>query len=148
MALIKWRPLLDLDFDHFFDDMSFPTNSQQSSNLIPAVDVYEKKNKVIVEMPLVGIDPKKVDISIDNNVLTVKGKMEKKSEVEEKNYYRKEIRSGNFYRSISLPKRVADNKAVASYQNGVLKIEIPTISIKERKVKKIPIKVTSNKNKK
>ena len=78
MALVKWRPSLDLDFDHFFDDLSFPINSQKTFNLIPAIDVYEKKNKVVVEMPLVGIDPKKVDISIENNILTVKGKTEKK----------------------------------------------------------------------
>ena len=141
MTLVKWRPLLDLDLDRFFDDLSFPKSSQQTANLIPAVDIYEKKNKVVVEMPLVGVDPKKVDISIENNILTVKGKTEKKSEVEEKNYYRKEIRSGSFYRSISLPKAVADNKAIANYQDGVLKIEIPKISAKGSKIKKIPIKI-------
>ncbi|MCK4968514.1 MAG: Hsp20/alpha crystallin family protein [Candidatus Aenigmarchaeota archaeon] len=145
MALVKWRPSLDLDFDHFFDDLSFPINSQKTFNLIPAIDVYEKKNKVVVEMPLVGIDPKKVDISIENNILTVKGKTEKKSEVEEKNYYRKEIRSGNFYRSISLPKAVSDSKAIANYQDGVLKIEIPKISVKKSRIKKIPIKINEKK---
>ena len=151
MALIKWRPSLDVesefDFDRFFDDSFFPAISKRMSGLIPAVDVYEKKDRIIVETPLTGIDPKKIDISIENNVLTIRGKSEKKSEVEEKNYYRKEVRYGSFYRSISLPAPVADSKAVASYQDGILKIEIPKAVGKVSKVKKIPVKIAKAKNK-
>jgi len=66
-----------------------------------------------------------VDISIDNNVLTIKGESEKKSEVEDKNYYRKEIRRGSFYRSVPLPSQVIGDKASAEAINGILKIVVP-----------------------
>ena len=79
----------------------------------------------IVETGLVGIDPDKVNISIEHDVLTIKGESEKKSEVDDKNYYRKEIRRGSFYRSVPLPAHVIGDKASAVAEDGVLKISIP-----------------------
>lgn len=91
----------------------------------PAVDMYEDKDNIVIETQLGGIDPEKVDISIENNVLTIKGESEKKSEVEDKNYYRKEIRRGSFYRSIPLPTKVDGDAALAESGDGILKISIP-----------------------
>jgi len=105
---------------------------------MPAVDVYQDKDKVYIETQLAGIDPEKVDISIENDVLTIKGESEKKSEVEEKNYYRKEIRRGSFYRSVPLPSHVIGEKASAEAVNGILKIVVPKAP--ETKPKTIKIK--------
>ncbi len=110
---------------------------------VPAVDMYEDKDNVVVEAQLAGMDPEQVEISIDNDVLCIKGESEKKSEVDEKNYYRKEIRRGSFYRSIQLPAHVDGDKASATAEDGVLKITIPkaasakpkTIKIKKAKKK-------------
>jgi len=113
----------------------------KAREFVPPMDVYEKKGKVIVETPIAGVDPEKVAISVEDNVLTIKGKSEKKSEVEEKNYYRKEVRYGSFYRSVTLPADVIGTKAEASYKDGVLKIEIPKAP--EKKEKKLKIKVKS-----
>jgi len=102
----------------------------------PAVDMYEDKDNIVVETQLGGIDPEKVDISIENNVLTIKGESEKKSEVEDKNYYRKEIRRGSFYRSIPLPTKVDGDAASAINEDGVLKITVPKASeIKPKTIK-------------
>lgn len=92
---------------------------------IPAIDMYEDKDNVIVETQLAGIDPNKVDIAIENDVLSIKGEAEKQSEIDEKNYYRKEIRRGSFYRSIQLPTHVLGNEAKAKAEDGILKIMIP-----------------------
>jgi HSP20 family protein len=71
--------------------------------------------------------------------LTIEGESEKKSEVEDKNYYRNEVRYGNFHRSVALPASVEADKAEASYENGILKI---TVSKKEEvKVKKVEVKI-------
>lgn len=102
------------------------------------IDVYEKDGKVIAEAPIPGIDPKKVEVEIENGILTIKNKEEKKSEVEEKNYYRKEVRHGSFYRSVRLPVPVLEKKAEAKFKDGVLTISIP--KAKEEKSKK-PIKI-------
>jgi HSP20 family protein len=103
--------------------------------------MYEDKENVIIETQLAGVDPDKVDISIENDVLTIKGESEKKSEIEDKNYYRKEIRRGSFYRSIQLPTRVQGDKAEANATDGVLKITVPKAT--ETKPKTIKIKTGS-----
>lgn len=117
MSLVRWTPIMPSwdDFDRFFEGSSF----------VPALDVYQTKDTVVVETPLAGIDPEKVNISIENDVLTIEGSTEHKTEVDEKNYYRKEVRSGSFHRSVALPTSVDGNKAKATYDKGLLKIEIP-----------------------
>jgi len=137
MALIKWSPFFEPfeEMDKFISDM--PALSGRQAGFMPAVDMYEDKDNVIVECQLSGIDPKNVDISIENDVLCIKGISEKKSEVEDKNYYRKEIRRGSFYRSVPLPARVIGDQAAASAEDGVLKILIP----KAQKTKPKTIKI-------
>ncbi len=126
MSLIRWAP-----FFPEFDDMEkmmgemLPAVRGNQFGFTPAIDMYEDKDNVVVETQLGGIDPEKVDISIENNVLTIKGESEKKSEVEDKNYYRKEIRRGSFYRSIPLPTKVDGDKATAVNEDGLLKISVP-----------------------
>ena len=141
-ALIKWTPFLEPfeDMDKMLSE--FPA-MRGKAGFTPAVDMYEDKDNVIVETQLAGIEPENVDISIENDVLCIKGQSEKKSEIDEKNYYRKEIRRGSFYRSIPLPTRVLGGKAVASADDGVLKISIPKSP--ESKPKSIKIK-TKKKN--
>ncbi len=140
MALIKWTPFPLIDsfdeMDKFFENWPVVSNS-----FTPALDVYEEKDNVVVEVPLAGIDPEKVDVSIENNVLTIKGENEKKSEVEDKNYYRKEVRWGSFYRSVALPTKVNGEGAEANYDQGVLTIRIP----KAEEVKPKTIKINTSK---
>jgi HSP20 family protein len=126
-ALIRWTPFLEPfeDMDKMFNDF-MPSNMRgMQSGYLPAIDLYEDKNNVIVEAQLAGIEPEKVDISIEKDVLTIKGESEQKSEVEDKNYYRKEIRRGGFFRTIPLPAHVLGDQASALAEDGVLKISIP-----------------------
>ena len=140
MALIKWSPFLEPfeEMDKMLSD--WPVMRGNQTGFMPAVDVYEDNDNVIVETQLAGIDPEKVDISIENDVLCVRGESEKKSEVEDKNYYRKEIRSGSFYRSIPLPTHVESDKARAEAVDGVLKIFIPKAPEAKPKTIKIETK--------
>lgn len=137
--LIKWTPFLEPfeEMDKMFSELT-PMAGRGQAGFIPAVDMYEDKDNVIVETQLAGIDPEKVDIAIKNDVLTIKGESEKKSEVEDKNYYRKEIRRGSFYRSIPLPTHVLGDRASAVAKDGVLKISVPKAP--EAKPKLIKVK--------
>jgi HSP20 family protein len=142
MALIKWSPFLDMEP---FEDMerfmtNWPGMKAGHPGFTPAVDMYEDKENVIVETQLAGIDPDKVNISIENDVLSIKGESEKKSEVEDKNYYRKEIRRGGFYRSVPLPTHVQGDKASAISEDGVLKISIPKAPESKPKTIKVQTK--------
>jgi len=142
MSLIKWTPFLSEfdDMDKMMESM-LPAVRGNQFGFTPAVDMYEDKDNIIVETQLGGIDPEKVDVSIENNILTIKGESEKKSEVEDKNYYRKEIRSGSFYRQIPLPTKVDGDKASAINEDGILKISIP----KAPEVKPKTIKIQKSK---
>lgn len=138
MDIIKWTPFRDID--KFFEgDDFFPVIPAMSRMSKPSVDVYEKDNDVVAEVALAGIDPKNVEVSIENDVLVVKGEEKEEKETKDKNYYRKEIRSGSFTRSVSLPAHVKASEAKAESKNGILRITVP---IDEKKaMKKIPIKV-------
>lgn len=141
MSLIKWTPFIDS-----FDDMDaafrgLMPSARGMESFMPAIDMYEDKDSVIIETQLAGIDPEKVDISIDNDILSIKGESEKQHEVDEKNYYRKEIRRGSFYRSIALPTHVQADKTKAVAEAGVLKITVPKAQV--QKSSKIKIETTS-----
>ncbi len=127
--LIPFMPGNDLS--RFFGDEFLG-----AADFFPALDVYQDKDNVVAELSLPGIDPAKVDITIENDVLTVSGSSEEKQEVKREDYYRKEVRTGSFSRSVVLPMAVKGNDAQAHYDKGVLTITMP----KEESVK--PKKVT------
>lgn len=127
MALIKWTPVgnnLFDDVDHLFNDHWLPVVSRDE-RFTPALDITEDKDNLIIETPLVGIDPEKVNIEVEDNVLTISGESEQKREIDDKHFYRREIRHGSFYRSVALPKAVKADAAEATYDNGILKITLP-----------------------
>lgn len=123
-------PFGGTELNRFFGDEFF------GGDFFPALDVYQDKDNVVAELALPGIDPSKVDITIENDVLTVNGSTEEKQEVKREDYYRKEVRTGSFSRSVVLPMAVKGNDAQAHYDKGVLTITMP----KEESVK--PKKVT------
>lgn len=148
MALTKWRPFGGLkrfldddisrwplkDIEDYFDGdykaLSFPKFS-----LDLACDIYEKNGNVIAEMNAPGIDPDKIDITVEDGYLKVSGSREECKETEEKDYYSKEIKRGYLERVLPLPTAVKRDKAEAEYKNGILKITIPKEESKNGTVK-------------
>ena len=142
MSIVRWRPHAVNPFEEMekmFEDFGphFP------KGFTPALDIYQDKNSVIVETAIPGVDPEQINISIENDVLTIEGKSEQKSEVEEKEYYRKEVRHGSFHRAVSLPAAVEGDNAKADYEDGILKITIP--KAERAKPKTIKIKAIKKK---
>lgn len=139
MSIIKWVPNMfePNDVEKWFFG---PEAGRLSSSLGLAVDVYEKEGNVVVEAPLAGFDPEKVNIQFEDGALIMSGQMEKKKEVDEKNYYRKEVRYGNFYRAVPMPVPVNGDKAQAEFQNGVLRVTVPKLAKPEKKSIKINVK--------
>lgn len=131
MAIIKWSPISDLD-RLLADD--FPTLRIAKFGEGLAIDLYEENNEVIAEMHLAGIDPEKLDISVEDNYLRIAGAKEEKKEEEKKNYYYKEIQRGAFERTVRLPARVKGAEAKAVYENGILKVTIPKSEETKKKV--------------
>lgn len=106
----------------------------------PSVDIYENKDKLVLEAELPGLSPEDVDISIENNVLTIHGerKFEKKDDGD--NFHRVERAYGSFTRSFTLPTTVSSENVEATFDNGVLHLSLA--KREEAKPKRIEIKAT------
>ena len=120
MAIIKWSPFLEP-----FQEMDKIMSDFESKGFAPAINVYETKDAVVVEAALAGINSDDVEVSIENDILTIKGESKHESEVDDKNYYRKEVRAGSFYRSVALPAHVQGDRAEAESREGMLRITVP-----------------------
>jgi len=139
MSLIPWKPFSDLD--RFFDDEDwmFPVFPRVKFAQ-PAMDVRETDKEVVAEVELPGFDPEKVEVSVEDGILRVKGSMDEKKEEKEKGYWRKEIRRGSFERMVRLPVAVKEDAVEATYEKGVLKIAMPKAKAKPSSKVKIQVK--------
>jgi HSP20 family protein len=108
----------------------------------PSVNVIEDEKSFKVEAALAGIEPKNVDVEVDNGYLTVKGEQQQEQKEEKKNYLRREISYGSFTRKVALPETADSGKAKATFKNGILTVEIPKVPDAQQKPKKIEIKTT------
>jgi HSP20 family protein len=106
----------------------------------PAVDIYEQNGNIVLQAELPGLDPKDVDVRVENNVLTLRGQRKLEENVKQDNYHRVERSYGSFTRSFTLPSQVDTEKIQASYKDGVLRLTLPTRE--EAKPKQIAINVT------
>lgn len=139
MSLIPWKPFSDLDKFFGDDDWLLPVFPRMEL-MKPAMDVKETDKDVVAELELPGFDPAKVDVSVEDGVLRVKGAMDEKKEEKEKGYWRKEIRRGSFERAVRLPAAVKEDAVEATYEKGVLKIVMPKAEVKPSSKVKIQIK--------
>jgi len=139
MQLIKWEPFKEID--RFFDDRFLqPFGVFSKLGLDLAADVYEEKGNIVAKMSLPGIKADELDISIEDDMLTVSGKREEEKEVEKKDYYSKEIRRGSFSRTVGLPKPVDASRAEATYENGELIVTMPVVTGAKEKGIKVKVK--------
>jgi HSP20 family protein len=133
--LASLREEMDKIWNRFFGE--WPTMEPFRGEWSPSVDVSETKDALLVKAEVPGMDAKDIDISLSNDVLTIRGKKEQEKEQKEENYHRIERSYGSFTRSIRLPREVQSDKIKASYKNGVLTINLP----KSGEGKEIKIKV-------
>src|SRR6267378_631056 len=104
----------------------------------PSVDIYENKDQIVLEAELPGMNREDFDLSVENNVITLRGerRFEKKEETD--NYHRVERAYGSFTRSFTMPNSVSAEGATADYRNGVLRVVLP--KREETKARRIEIK--------
>jgi HSP20 family protein len=104
----------------------------------PSVDIFENKDQIVLEAEVAGISPDDVNISIENNVLTIHGERKFEKKDEQDNFHRIERGYGSFTRSFTLPSTVSSENVNASFDNGILRIELA--KREEAKPKRIEIK--------
>ncbi len=142
--LIRWEPARDMmtlreAMDRLFDDaFTRPLSTADNSWSVPAVDMYQTDNEVVVKAAIPGIKADEVQINITGDVLSLKGEVRQNEEVKEKAYHIREQRWGSFERTLVLPSNVVADKAKADFENGILTITLP--KAEEAKPKTITIK--------
>lgn len=102
-----------------------------------AVDVYQTKDSVVIKAPIAGVKAEDIDVSVSEDVVTLRGERKEETEVSRENYYVQECYWGSFSRSVILPTSTVAEKAVASLKDGVLTLTIPKVV--QEKVKKIKV---------
>jgi len=106
----------------------------------PAVDIFDKGGEVVIYAELPGIKKEDIDVRVENNVLTLRGKKERTEEVKEEGYFRAERTYGSFSRSFSLPSTVEVGKIAADYKDGILTLRLP--KAEEAKPRQIEVKIS------
>jgi HSP20 family protein len=154
MSIVRWEPfrhMLTLQermnrmFDESFRGASHGTGAGEEDwalggSWAPSVDIYEQDGNIVLKAELPGVDPKDVDIRLENNVLTLRGERKLDTEVKRENYHRVERTYGSFTRSFTLPSVVDQEKIKADSKDGVLRVTLP--KREEAKPKQITIAVT------
>ena len=142
MTLVKYRPkrartlvpaesVWPRDIFRWFDEFdplffSPPVDPHRfNGEWTPAVDVFERNGDLVVMAEIPGIDAKELDVTVEDNVLRLRGERKHESETEKEGYYRHERFHGTFERSIPLPAEVETEKIDATYTDGVLEIVLP-----------------------
>jgi HSP20 family protein len=129
MAITRWDPFRDVvalqnRVNSLFRDFNDGDNALTTASFVPAVDIYEDPQKVVLKLEVPGIEEKDLDIRVENNTLTVKGERKFEKEEKEENFHRIERRYGSFYRGFTLPSTVDTEGVAATYNAGVLKLEL------------------------
>jgi HSP20 family protein len=144
-TLSRWEPFtgavtLQDQINRLFND-TFGRTSQESNLTAwaPAVDIFETEHELIVKADLPDVDPKDLDIRVENNILTIRGERKFEKKVSEDKYLRVERAYGSFSRSFSLANTVNPEGIKAEYQNGVLTLVVP--KREEAKPKQIKVNV-------
>ena len=143
MTLVRWNPtreLATMEIDRlnrmFGDFFNLPV----TRSWVPAVDIYETANELVVKADLPDVNEKDIDVRVENNLLTIRGERKFEESVSEENYLRVERTYGSFSRSFSLPNTVSPEAIGAEYKNGVLTVTLP----KREESKPRQVKVTVN----
>jgi len=143
MAIIRWDPFREMtQVQSQFNRLVDQVWGGRQESWMPAVDVFDKKDAVIVKAELAGMDPDDIQIEVDDNVLTIKGERTLKEAVENERYYRVERRFGSFQRSLALPQGVKAEDIVAGYEDGILTVTVPRAEIEKPKRIEVQAKKT------
>jgi HSP20 family protein len=150
MAIVRWEPFRDMlttqdRFNRLFNETfsrAFGDEEMPARAWTPAVDIVENDNNLVLKAELPGVDPKDVEVRVEDNTLYLKGERKFEKDVKEENYYRIERSYGSFARTFTLPGSIDSEKVDANCQDGVLTLTIP--KREEAKPKTIKINVSKN----
>ncbi len=150
-AMTRWHPFNDMvdvmtlrdAMNQLFEDSFVQPSALRSGDTLAApMDVSETPNAFVVEMAVAGLRPDDLNVTVENNVLTVIGEIRREESTEAQHYHRVERRFGRFQRALTLPSTVKVDDIKATMEHGVLRLDIP--KAEEMKPRRISVNVQSN----
>ena len=142
-SLVNVDPAQDLrSFDEFVERLFGPASRPTVQSLNLPIDVTERDGKLFIKAAVPGVDPNELQVTVENNVLSIRGESRQEASNEHEKVYRREVSYGSFSRSIRLPERLDLNGIEASFDRGMVTISIPRIP--EEKPQALRIQVKSN----
>lgn len=128
--LTRWEPVREFvslreAMDRLLDDAFTHPVGLDGVTALPAIDLYETDNDVVVKAVLPGLKAEDVQISVTGDVLTLRGEVKQESERKDATYHIREQRYGSFERSVRLPSNVVTGQAKAEFENGILTVTLP-----------------------
>ena len=129
MAITRWDPFREaVALQHRVNSLFRTLNEDESpvaaASFVPAVDIYEDAQKLVLKLEVPGIDEKDLDVRVEDDTLTVRGERKFEAEEKEQNFHRIERSYGSFFRAFTLPSTVNTEAIDAKYNAGVLKLEL------------------------
>jgi HSP20 family protein len=112
-------------FDDFWGESWLAPRQEMAAGFWPQIDVTETDKEIKVSAEIPGVEPKDIDVSVEDGMLTIKGEKKYEREEKEKGQYRMERSYGSFERAIELPAEVDESKAKAEFKKGVLRLTLP-----------------------
>ena len=108
----------------------------EATGVAAPVDVYETDNNIVLKAAVPGLKPDDIDVTITGEVLTIKGEYKQEEKTERRNYIHQERRYGSFSRTLTLPAAIDANNVSATFENGILTLEMPKVEeVKPKSVK-------------
>jgi HSP20 family protein len=139
MDLKIWAPFVDVDKEWRFE---IPRLLREASGFRPSMDVVKTDGHMVVTAELPGISSDDVEVSLDGDILTIKGEKHEEKEVSEDDRYVHERSYGSFQRRITVPDGISAAAIEASFDNGVLTVEVALPEEKPAESKRIPVSTT------
>lgn len=136
MDLKLWAPFMDIDKEWRFD---VPRLLREASGFRPSMDVVKTDGHLVVTAELPGVSPDDVDVSLDGDILVIKGEKNEEREVSEDDHYMHERTYGSFQRRITVPDGVSADSIEASFDKGILTVEVTLPEVKPAESKRIPV---------
>ncbi len=147
MTLTRWEPFRELmtlreAMDRLFDEaFTMPLRLTDGAGLLPLIDMYQTDDAVVIKATIPGVKPEDLHITVQGDVLTIKGEVKAEEETKEATYHIRERRYGTFTRTVQLPVPVVADKAQAEFEHGILTLTLPkaeevrpkTITVKAKK---------------
>jgi HSP20 family protein len=136
-SLMRWDPFRDLmnlhDVDRLFSDVGWRTPltglGDRTVRLVPTMDVFTRGEDLVLRAEIPGIKPEDVDVSVTDDVLTVKAERRAESEIEDEDYLVRETTYGSMERSMRLPEGALIDAIHADYRDGILEITVPKAAV-------------------